>query len=110
MPYEEINGEIMVMSNDAEPGLSGTSTDYNGADSHTFEVRWVYPGGISNLNWHALDDNYQITNIAENTGIAREEKINSINGIVYGHVRDLLTIEGWDDFYDHYSECVTIRM
>ena len=110
MPYEEINGEIMVMSNDAEPGLSGTSTEYDGADSHTFEVRWVYPGGIINFNWHGLNDNYQITNIADDTGIQREEKINSINGIVYGHVKDLLTIEGWDYFYDHYSECVTIRM
>lgn len=81
MPYEEINGEIMVMSNDAEPGLSGTSTDYNGADSHTFEVRWVYPGGISSIDWHGLNENYQITNIAEDTGIAREVKINSINGL-----------------------------
>ena len=110
MPYEEINGEIMVMSNDAEPGLSGTSTDYEGAQSQTFEVRWVYPGGIINLDWNVLNGNNQITDIAEETSLPRETKINNINGIVYSHVRDLLTIEGWDDFYDVYGGCVTIRM
>lgn len=110
MPYEEINGEIMVMSNDAEPGLSGTSTDYEGAQSQTFEVRWFYPGGIINLGWNALDDNGQITSIAGDNSLSREIKINNINGIVYSHVRNLLTTEGWDDFYDHYYECVTIRM
>lgn len=110
MPYEEINGEIMVMSNDAEPGLSGTSTDYEGAQSQTFEVRWVYPGGIINLGWNALDDNDQITSIAGDNSLSRETKINNINGIVYSHVRNLLTTEGWDNFYDNYGGCVTIRM
>ena len=110
MPYEEINGEIMVMSNDAEPGLSGTSTDYEGAQSQTFEVRWLYPGGIINLGWNALDDNDQITSIAGDNSLSRETKINNINGIVYSHVRNLLTTEGWDDFYDNYGVCVTIRM
>ena len=110
MPYEEINGEIMVMSNDAEPGLSGTSTDFEGAQSQTFEVRWVYPGGIISLDWSALNDNGQITNIVEDNSLSRETKINNINGIVYSHVRNLLTTEGWDDFYDIYGGCVTIRM
>ena len=109
MPYEEIQGEVVAMANDTELGLSGTSTDYEGAESQTFEVRWNYPGGIVNINWDGLDDNNQITNIAESSD-ARETKINNINGYVYGHVRDLLTIDGWDPFYDTYGNCITIKM
>ena len=109
MPYEEIQGEVVAMANDTELGLSGTSTDYEGAESHTFEVRWSYPAGIANKNWDGLNNNDQITNIAESSD-ARETKINEINGEVYGHVRVLLTTEGWDLFYDNYESCITIRM
>ena len=109
MPYEEIQGEVVTMANDTELGLSGTSTDYEGAQSQTFEVRWSYPAGIANINWDGLDENYQITSIAESSD-SREHKINEINGQVYGHVRELLTTEGWDLFYDKYVSCITIRM
>lgn len=109
MPYEEIQGEVVTMANDTELGLSGTSTEYDGAQSKTFEVRWNYPGGIVSINWDGLDDNKQITDIAESSD-ARETKINNINGHVYGHVRDLLTIHGWDTFYDTYGNCITIKM
>ena len=109
MPYEEIQGEVVAMANDTELGLSGTSTDYVGAQSQTFEVRWNYPGGIVNIDWNGLNDSNQIDDIATGSD-SRETKINNINGQVYGHVRELLTIEGWDPFYDKYSSCVTIRM
>ena len=109
MPYEEIQGEVVAMANDTELGLSGTSTDYVGAQSQTFEVRWNYPGGIVSMNWDGLNDSNQITKIAESSA-SRETKINEINGQVYGHVRELLTTHGWDSFYDSYESCITIRM
>lgn len=109
MPYEEIQGEVVTMANDTELGLSGTSTDYEDAQSHTFEVRWSYPAGIANKNWDGLNDNNQITDIAGSSD-SREAKINEINGQVYGHVRELLTTAGWDLFYDKYESCITIRM
>ena len=46
MPYEEIQGEIMTMANNVDLGLSGTSTDYEGAQSQTFRVRWIIQGGF----------------------------------------------------------------
>lgn len=109
MPYEEIQGEVVTMANDTELGLSGTSTDYKGAQSQTFEVRWNYPGGIANKDWDGINDSNQITKIAESSA-SRETKINEINGQVYGHVRELLTTHGWDPFYDSYKSCITIRM
>ena len=109
MPYEEIQGEVVAMANDTELGLSGTSTDYEGAQSQTFEVRWNYPGGIVDISWDGINNDNQITDIADSSA-SRETKINEINGEVYGHVRVLLTTEGWDSFYDNYVSCITIRM
>lgn len=47
MPYEQIQGEIMTMNVETDSGFSGVSTDYDGAQSQTFQVRWIYPGGLS---------------------------------------------------------------
>lgn len=109
MPYEEIQGEIMTMANNVDLGLSGTSTDYEGAQSQTFHVRWSYPGGISGTSWSGLNDSAEITSIA-NGSDTNEGKINSINGIIYAHVRTLLTEGGWDAFYASHASCITISM
>lgn len=109
MPYEEIQGEIMTMANNVDLGLSGTSTDYEEAQSHTFRVRWSYPGGISGTSWSGLNNSDEITNIANGVD-TNEGKINSINGIIYDHVRTLLTTGGWDEFYAMHKNCITISM
>ena len=110
MTYEQIEGEIMTMSVETDSGFSGISTDYEGAQSQTFQVRWIYPGGITSKDWHGLDDNGEITSIAAQE-VSNQEKSNKINGIVYAHIKDLLTIHGWDEFHDEYgSSCVTIAM
>ena len=110
MPYEEIQGEIMTMSAEVDSGISGISTDYDEAQNHAFQVRWVYPGGISGKDWHGLNDSHTIDNIVARE-ISNDEKINSINGEVYNHIKELLTTHGWDDFYDEYGgSCVSIAM
>lgn len=110
MPYEQIQGEIMTMNVETDSGFSGVSTDYDGAQSQTFQVRWIYPGGISGRDWHGLNNNDEIDNIAASE-TSNQEKINNINGIVYAHIRELLTNDGWDAFNDEYgSTCVTIYM
>lgn len=109
MPYEQIQGEIMTMSAETDSGFSGISTDYEGAQSQTFQVRWIYPGGISSKDWHGVNDNGEIDSIAAGE-TSNQAKINEINGIVYAHIRDLLTTGGWDIFYDEYETCVTIAM
>lgn len=109
MPYEQIQGEIMTMNVETDSGFSGVSTDYVGAQSQTFQVRWIYPGGISGRDWHGLN-NDEIDNIAASE-TSNQEKINKINGIVYAHIRELLTYDGWDAFNDEYGPtCVTINM
>lgn len=108
MPYEEIQGEIMTMANNVDLGLSGTSTDYEGAQSQTFLVKWHYPGGISGINWSEINEQ-SIDDIAGSSE-SDKNKINSINGIVYNYVKTLLTTEGWDAFYDTYGGCIEIRM
>lgn len=110
MPYEEIQGEIMTMSAEVNSGISGVSTDYEDAQSQTFQVRWIYPGGISGMDWVNLNNSGAIDNIvAQET--SNQEKINSINGIVYNYIRELLTVDGWDEFHDKYGKsCVSIAM
>ena len=108
MPYEEIQGEIMTMANNVDLGLSGTSTDYEGAQSQTFRVRWIYPGGISGGNWSGINE--QSINAIAGSSESDKNKINSINEIVYNYVKTLLTTDGWDAFYDTYGGCIDIHM
>ena len=123
MPYEEIQGEIMTMSyNDAEPGVSGVSTETPGALNKSVEVRWVYPGGISGLNNATYGDIWggqigslvqEVINQYETGSLDIASFRTQVNSIVYSRVTGLLNQgadvdPSWNEWKETYVSCVTI--
>lgn len=58
MPYEEIQGEVVTMSENSDVGFSGQSTDWPGAQQAFVKVYWTSTGGITNSgNWADFNSN-----------------------------------------------------
>lgn len=122
MPYEEIHGEIVTMSNEVESGISGNSTDWDGALNKAIEVRWTHPGGISSMNNYTYGDIWggeignQI-NVLINQYESGELDVASfrtkVNETVYKRVTQLLNYGpeaelSWNEWYHTYKPCVTV--
>lgn len=114
MSYEEIQGEIMTMSDNVEPGLSGTSTDWEGAQEQDYiHVHWSWPGGITGIDWYYLSGQLlQIENIAKDPTLEDNEKRTQINEIVFTSVTALINSYSFDDMHQYYDEknpsCITV--
>lgn len=112
MPYEEIQGEVVTMSDNLEAGFSGESTDWNGADQTFVKVYWTSTGGIINSgDWADFNDNNSIIDAIKNSDLSVAEKREEINSIIYPQVTALLNSQdedAWGTFRNHYWSCVTV--
>ena len=122
MPYEEIHGEIVTMSNEVESGISGNSTDWDGALNKAIEVRWTYPGGISSMNNHTYGDIWGgeignqinvLINQYESGALDVASFRTQVNETVYKRVTQLLNYGSeaelsWNEWKDTYETCVTV--
>lgn len=122
MQYEEIQGEIITMSNEVESGISGNSTDWDGALNKAIEVRWTYPGGISSMYNAAYGDIWggeiggQIDVLIkqyESGELNVAPFRTQVNEIVYKRVTQLLNYGSeaeisWNEWKDTYENCVTV--
>ena len=112
MPYEEIQGEVVTMSDNLEAGFSGESTDWDGADQTFVKVYWTSTGGIINSsNWADFNDNNRIIEAINNPDLSVEEKREEINSIIYPQVTALLNShdeDAWGAFRNQYWSCVTV--
>lgn len=122
MQYEEIQGEIITMSNEVESGISGNSTDWDGALNKAIEVRWTYPGGISSMNNATYGDIWGgeigdqidvLINQYESGALNVASFRTQVNEIVYKRVTQLLNYGSeaeisWNEWKDTYENCVTV--
>lgn len=122
MPYEEIHGEIVTMSNEVESGISGNSTDWDGALNKAIEVRWTYPGGISSMNNDTYGDIWggeigdqinALINQYESGALDVASFRTHVNETVYKRVTQLLNYGSeaelsWNVWKDTYETCVTV--
>ena len=117
MPYEEMTGETYPMTLDNDDSLSGSSTDWEGADdaSKSVTVRWTWPSGIINIGWDALSTGLQssITDIANDSASSTTDRISRINQAIYNYVSYLMEPggESYDDFADKFvgTNCIVIN-
>lgn len=122
MPYEDIQGEIVTMSNEVDSGISGNSTDWTGALNRAIEVRWKYPGGISSMNLNAYGDIWggEIGEKVDALIVQYEAGTLSVNDfrtqvniLVYNRVTQLLSNDPeeltWNHWAGTYQPCVTIH-
>ena len=122
MAYEQISGEIMTMSNNVETGISGISTDWEGALNRAIEVRWTYPGGISSLNSDPYGDIWggeigsrihELTLSYDSGALDASSFRTRVNQIVYQRVTQLLNqgddvSPSWNGWKESYESCVTV--
>lgn len=122
MAYEQISGEIMTMSNNVETGISGISTDWDGALNRAIEVRWTYPGGISSLNSAPYGDIWggeigsridELILSYDSGALDASSFRTQVNQIVYQRVTQLLNqgddvSPSWNGWKESYESCVTV--
>lgn len=111
---ETISAEVMIMNNDIDTGMSGTSIDSPEGDRpSSFTTHWKYPGGIIARGWPADKPEVLSLELVEgvmaDTILSLDEKRYKINGMVYDYGTYRLA-NNFDDFRNHYGlgECVTI--
>lgn len=113
MPYEEINGEVVTMSNTEDLGFSGESTDFPGEHQTYVKVYWNSISGITRKgNWFNFNQNDEITTILQNTTLSESDKELQINQAIYPQVTILLNDTtdptAWGNFRKNYDGCVTV--
>ena len=122
MPYEEIQGEVVTMSDNLEAGFSGESTDWDGALNRAIEVRWTYPGGISSLYNAPYGDIWggeigsridELISSYDSGALDASSFRTQVNQIVYQRVTQLLNqgddvSPSWNGWKESYESCVTV--
>lgn len=111
---ETISAEVMIMNNDIDTGMSGTSIDSPEGDRpSSFTTHWKYPGGIIDKGWptdnSAVLSLELVEGVMADTTLSLDGKRYKINGMVYDYGTYKLATD-FDAFRDHYGlgACVTI--
>lgn len=120
MNYDQpIEARIMVINNDTQAGMSGTSIESpEGQRPASFAIHWKYPGGIVNKDWttdsNGVLDKDKVDAIMNQAELSTEDKKYQINELVYQYGSYVLH-EGFDAFRDRYGDdsvvsggCITI--
>ena len=120
MNYDQpIEARIMVINNDTQAGMSGTSIESpEGQRPASFAIHWKYPGGIVNKDWtidsNGVLDKDKVDAIMNQAELSTEEKKYRINELVYQYGSYVLH-GGFDSFRNKYGDdsvvpggCITI--
>ncbi len=106
MSNYNLNAEVLILNNDLDAGMSGTSIEGpEGQRPASFEIHWKYPGGIINREWPVDNDiltEEKVESVMSQTGLSTDQQRLQINDMVYNYGSYIMHGD-FNSFRDHYG-------